>query len=179
LYSKLKKFQFKFFARRFGLFIYLLKTTTLFNFKKISVQSYLDILTEIFRFLSKRAHTRFFFFLIELFDLLLKKNSIGGFKFVLNGKIRGKNRSKTKVITCGRVPIQTFDKIVSYGITSVRTVFGVFGLRMWVHFLPSSRFQEKTAEYFSFSRSKKGYRRIIKQKKKQVFKKRKYHFKNI
>lgn len=61
------------FSRRFNLFIDFIKMSSLFIEKKINSKSYLLLLSQIFRLLPKKKHTRFFFLLKSYLLKLLKK----------------------------------------------------------------------------------------------------------
>ena len=130
------------FSRRFNLLIDFIKITALFCEKKVPLQTFLSLLGQIFRILQKRKHSRFFFFLKYLFQLLvsnsefkssLAMSNIDGIKFVVNGKLQGKTRADSSCIQVGAVPIQSLDKNVEFSRLHVYTLYGVFGFRMWVY----------------------------------------------
>jgi hypothetical protein len=145
--SKLIKFvytQFKrslnvLFSRRFNLFIDFIKMTSLFIEKKIGSKMYLLILSQIFRLLPKNKHTRFFLFIKELFIKIVakktnKKKKILGVKFLVNGKILGKLRSSSRLISVGSIPIRTISADIAFSQNHVYTLYGVFGFKFWVYY---------------------------------------------
>lgn len=125
------------FSRRFNLFMDFTKMTSLFIFKEIDPKAYLYLLAQIFRLLSKKKHSRFLFFLKNLFSTIIKtkQSSILGVKFIVNGKLQGKTRAGTSKILVGSVPIQSIDKNIVFGKTHVYTLYGAFGFKMWVNYL--------------------------------------------
>jgi hypothetical protein len=141
-YVKTKRFVKTLLPRRFNLFVDFIKTTSLFCENKISTQSYLSLLAQIFRVLRKKAHSRFLFFLRELLCFLTidktnKKLSpnhdIRGIKLLINGKLRGKTRSSSSCVQAGSIPIQSLDKKLSFAKIHVYTLYGIFGFRIWTN----------------------------------------------
>ena len=125
------------FSRRFNLFIDFVKLTSLFIFKEIDPKSYIYLLAQVFRLLSKKKHSRFLFFLKSLFNKIIKtkQTSISGIKFIVNGKLQGKTRAGSSKILVGSVPIQSLDKDIVFGKTHVYTLYGAFGFKLWVNYL--------------------------------------------
>lgn len=145
-YIKVKKYQRSVFSRRFSFFCDFLKLTILFLFCKIPIKQYLKSLGSILKTLSKKVHNKFIYFIKSVFEFLislpeakktLQKNlllhPIAGLKLVLNGKFRGKDRSSTKIIEVGQVSTQSILKDISFSTVHVYTVYGAFGLNLWVH----------------------------------------------
>lgn len=145
IYSRIKRFKNTIFVRRFNLFIDFIKLTALFCEQNVSVKEYLQILSEIFRFLSKKHHNRFFFFIKFIFDILIFKikfakiekikSFISGIKFQINGKIRGKLRSSSRIVSVGSIMAQKIDSKIFFAKTPAHTLWGVFGLQIWVSFI--------------------------------------------
>jgi hypothetical protein len=138
LYLNLKPYVSFIFSRRFNLFIDFLKLTNLFVLGKINLNIYNKFLNKIFKSLSKRSHTKFFSFLKVLFTLLIEEktpvfSSFGGLKILISGKIQGKDRSSLKLIKVGSVPSQTISKNIEYSLEHVYTLYGVFGLKLWLY----------------------------------------------
>jgi hypothetical protein len=142
LYIKTRRFIKTLLTRRFSLFADFIKTTSLFCENKISISAYLILLAQIFRVLRKKSHSRFLFFLRELFDLLIinktkKKLSldhdISGMKFIIKGKLRGKTRASSSCIQAGPVNIQSIEKKICFAKVHVYSLYGVFGFRLWVY----------------------------------------------
>ena len=143
-YKKAKRFTGILFARRFNLFIDFLKFSSFFFQSKISSNSYLFLLGQIFRILPKRKHNRFLFFLKTMFQSLVNElpkiypnvsttSSIKGIKFIVNGKLQGKTRASSSCIQVGSVPIQSISKNIEFSKLHVYTVYGAFGFQMWVY----------------------------------------------
>lgn len=140
VYINFKRFINILFARRFNLFIDFVKLTSLFIISKIDSNTYLYILGQIFRLLTKKKHSRFMYFLKYLFTRLIKSSlksqnlMIKGIKFIINGKILGKPRSSSSRLLVGSVPIQTIEANISFSKTHVYTLYGVFGFKFWVFY---------------------------------------------
>jgi uncharacterized membrane protein len=141
LHSKLSHFLRIFFTRRFFFFFDFLKITCLYSSDRISSDTYLFFLAQIFKYLHKKRHTRFLAFVKVLFSLLVfdipsqfpSSSFIKGFKFVYSGKIGGKSRSKTGCVLVGNVPTQSISKTVNFSKAHVNTIYGVFGFKLWVY----------------------------------------------
>ena len=143
LYKKLKKFMNTIFPRRFNLFIDFLKMTSLLVTDCLSVETYLKMLSLIFRVLQKKYHNRFLFFLKSLFKILIhnvssltfcKKQNFGilGIKFIINGKLKGKPRSSSFIFQRGSTKTQTINSNIEFAKTNSYTRLGAFGFRIWL-----------------------------------------------
>jgi len=137
LFKELRKFITIIFSRRFRLMIDFLKITTLFIQDKISINTFLLFISNIFKFLSKRKHNKFFLFLKHLFNCIVSNmfsliNPILGIKFFIGGRIRGKDRGSTKLIQLGKISTQSISKNIAFFSCPSYTLYGVFGLKMWV-----------------------------------------------
>jgi len=132
---KNKKFEKILFNRRLHLFIDFIKIQSLFIKNRVSTSSVLVILAQIFQVLPKQIHSRFLNFLKLNFKLIVigLRSRIKGIKFVINGKIKGKTRSSSNIISFGKIPTQSISKIVDYSNIHVFTVYGVFGFKLWVY----------------------------------------------
>lgn len=141
-YHKLIRFSGILFSRRFNFFIDFLKATSLFSEDYLSIKSYISFFGQMFKVLQKRTHSRFLLFLKVTFDLILlnrkvkklsKKSNVLGLKYVLNGKLKGKTRASSMYGQFGCVSPSTFVQNISYTKLHIYTLYGVFGLRAWVH----------------------------------------------
>lgn len=125
------------FLRRYLLLVDVAKLLTLLLYKKISFHFFLRLLGDIFRGLQKKRHSRFLFFLKELFTFLIAyKTKSGvpvykGVKFRVNGRLNGKPRSGTSCLILGSVPASTLSSKTLFAVTHVYTVYGAFGFRIW------------------------------------------------
>lgn len=141
LFNRTKKFLNTIFSRRFNLYLDFLKLSSLYLSSLISTKQYTLLLGQVFKFVSKKSHTKFIAFLKVLFKLLisesinLKQNGkqIMGVKFIINGKLQGKPRSTSVFLQEGIIPIQTLSKQIHFFQTTVFTLLGTFGLKLWVY----------------------------------------------
>jgi hypothetical protein len=142
-YQKTSRFMSTLFLRKFSLYIDFLKLSVLFYLRMASAQTLLHILSQIFKVLPKRKHTRFLFFLKHIFHMFVDETSvtvpsaissnIRGIKFVVNGKLQGKTRSSSSCIQVGAVPIQSIAKNIEFSRLHVYTLYGAFGFKIWIH----------------------------------------------
>jgi hypothetical protein len=140
-YQKLKIFVSSMFSRRFNFFVDFLKLTVLFFNNNIDLKVYIKTLGRIFKFLSKRLHTRFLLFLKALFKLFVSYslknntvfNSIKGFKFLIKGRFQAKDRASSKLIQIGSVPSQSFFCNIDFSSTHIYTLYGAFGIKIWMY----------------------------------------------
>ena len=140
LFNKLKNSIKGIFLRRFNLFIDFLKLTVLYLNNYIDLGCYVKIWSSIFKFLSKRVHTRFilfvknvFIYVLNLCSLFDKQSSILGIKFIISGRLQGKERSSSKLIKIGKVPTQSIRKDIDFAFYPSYTLYGAFGLKFWVY----------------------------------------------
>jgi hypothetical protein len=141
----LKKFKkhFKFlFTRRLKLFFDFNQIVSLYVCNYLTTKFLIYNLAIIFSRLKKQRHSKFLTFIRDLFEIIIfelptefkiKKHKISGVKFILKGKIRGKTRKKTEIITVGTVPNSATYKQVEFAKIATVTSYGVFGLKMWVY----------------------------------------------
>lgn len=134
-----KRYAFSIFPRRFNFFLDFLKISLLFHDGKIKTLFFIKILAEIFRILQKKKHAQFIFFLNKFFKYLINskpesnKMSIKGIKFIISGKLKGKRRKSSSIINYGQIPIQSLYKHIEYSKIHAFTIYGTFGLKLWVY----------------------------------------------
>lgn len=136
LRKKTKFLKSSLFERHAPLYDDFLNLTFLYYTAKISIDSFLLIFNEIFKYLVKQKHGRFIKFIKIVFNdiLINRRNSnIKGAKFVISGKLRGKLRARSKTFFFGLSPISTQSKNVQYSKTHVYTMYGVFGFKLWIY----------------------------------------------
>ena len=142
LYWKVRFVKNLLFARRHTLFVDFLGVTCLFFQGFIKAELFLKMLGEVFKILPKRRHNMFLSFLKRLFTAIieldnsfsvLNSTKIKGFKFTLAGKIQGKLRGSTTTLQLGQVPVQSIDKNIEFCRLHVYTVYGAFGMKLWVY----------------------------------------------
>lgn len=163
LKKKLRNFKNRLFNRRLNFFIDFIRLATLYKSSKINLNLFLNVLSDVFRRLTKKTHTNFLKFVKELFKQLIlcsnkkatKKdlfykinnfstqvpvqlkskpfNSIQGIKFLLNGKVKGKLRARSHTVLLGATPVSTINKTIEFSQTESYTVYGTFGLKLWVY----------------------------------------------
>ena len=144
LNKKLKKYKNFLFQRRLNFYFDTLKIITLFSQKLINTNFFVYLLSMIFKHLSKKLHGKFILFLETVIYSLIynpfmqdrrAKNSLGklkGIKFKINGKLKGKMRASTHLITYGTIPNQSIDNSIEYSMVHTYTRYGVFGFQAWI-----------------------------------------------
>jgi len=139
LFVLLKRYLNILFLRRFNLYIDLVKLTSLYLNKKISINAFLQVITHVFKNLRKKNHSSFLLFFEELFLILVEKQqvielSLLGIKLLITGRLKGKPRSSNFCIKVGCIPSQTFSSKIDYAKAHTFTnKFGVFGFKLWVN----------------------------------------------
>ena len=140
LYLVHRSFRDSLFARRDSLFLDYLKILFLFSKRLVGSKVFLFFLASIFKFLPKYKHAKFINLLKKTFSFLVKPfvgsedSLIGGIKFSLAGKFKGKLRKSKVFIQEGKVPVQSISKDVEFCKTFVFTRYGVFGFKLWVFY---------------------------------------------
>lgn len=149
--KQLIKFKRNLFARRFNLFYDFVKLSSLFLNKDIDINTYCNVLGSIFKYLPKRSHAKYFLFIKTLISALIKfpGSKIKGVKVVMNGKLKGKLRASEFKTSRGEIDIQTISANNDLSQVHIHTLYGAFGLTMWVNYTKESieneTKQEKTA----------------------------------
>lgn len=141
-FKKLKRFIPLLFNRRFNLFIDFIKIISLFSNSQASAKVFLFFLQKIFKNLTKKQHNQFLSFLKFCFHVLIYdlNNSkvvttpIKGIKLIINGKLKGKTRASSSTILVGQISTQTFNSKIDYSKAHIYTLYGVFGIKVWVSY---------------------------------------------
>jgi hypothetical protein len=134
-----KRYAFSIFPRRFNFFLDFLKLSILFKKNIIKASFFITVLGEIFRILQKKKHSKFLFFFIKFFKGLMEIQSLRneydllGIKFIIKGKLKGKRRKSNSIINIGQIPVQSLYKHIEFSKTHAFTVYGTFGLKLWVY----------------------------------------------
>lgn len=139
-FNYLKKLGLLLFPRRFKFFLDFIQLSILFLENKIEIKFFISIISEIFRILQKKMHSKFLIFINKYFQFLVSnplknKNlfNLLGIKFSINGKLKGKTRSNSYILTAGTVPIQSFKAHVDFAKSHAFTIYGVFGIKLWIY----------------------------------------------
>ena len=141
-FMKSKPFLNILFQRRFTFFFDFLKNIVLLMQGLMNANAFLQTLSHLFKYLHKRMHTRFFVFFNLISNLILNygryekikfKSEIKGLKLLIKGKIQGKMRANSKYLQEGKIPTQSFNKHVDISKQNVCTLYGVFGLTLWIY----------------------------------------------
>lgn len=140
LYNTLKSSISNLLKKKRYLLIDFIRITTLLIENKISGKLFAAFIGQIFAILSKKSHNRFFLILKKIFktiilDTKLPENTakIQGIKFKISGRIRGKTRADTRIITVGTVALQSESKHIEYFKQHIYTLHGAFGLKLWIY----------------------------------------------
>lgn len=133
-YQNLRNFKGLIFGRKLNLFYDFLKISSLFINLHVSVKGLLYYISQSFCFLQKKKHNSFLFFLKTYLQVLISSKNchFTGIKFILSGKISGKTRSGIHKILLGSVPLQSLNKDIQFSKSHVYTVYGAFGLKLWI-----------------------------------------------
>jgi hypothetical protein len=136
LYNRLKRFNNTLFSRRFNLFLDFLKLTALFIESKLNSASFLFLLGQVFKQLTKKKHAIFLFFCKTLFSEIIlsefrpEKRYLIGMQFILKGKLMGKRRASSSKLLLGSVPIHTINADIEYSKNHIYTLYGTFGFHL-------------------------------------------------
>jgi len=130
------------FPRRFNFFLEFLQLSILLIDNKITVNFFIKIFVEMFRILQKKRHSKFLAFIDIYFKFLTKSkrynkfhdlNFLAGIKIKISGKLKGKPRSSHFTKVFGAVPIQTLKAPIEYSKAHAFTIYGVFGIQLWIY----------------------------------------------
>lgn len=171
LNTKLKKFKGALFSRRLNLYYDCIKLCSLFATRKITAEVFCNILGTIFKFLQKKSHGKFLAFVQIIIDTLIKPSkfsdseqiptAISGIKMRMNGKLKGKLRASSFSWSAGKISQQTITADADYSLTHIKTVYGCFGLKVWVNYK-----SDNSSENIKKSKIKKSLFKKLKSKSK-------------
>ena len=140
LYKAIKKSIFVLLKKKRYLLLDFIRATILLIEAKISVKIFAIFIGQIFASLTKKSHNRFFLILKALFKVIISDTlipndilKIEGIKLTIGGRLRGKTRADVRSITVGTVPLQSASKHIEYFKQHVFTIYGAFGLKIWVY----------------------------------------------
>lgn len=142
---KLKRFKGALFSRRSNLYYDCIKLCSLFATKKITAEVFCNTLGTIFKFLQKKSHGKFLAFVKIIINTLITPSNfsdtniytkISGIKMRMNGKLKGKLRASSFSCSAGKISQQTIKTNADYSLTHIKTVYGCFGLKIWVNYKP-------------------------------------------
>jgi hypothetical protein len=132
------------FPRKASLFVDFIKLTVLYRKSLISLDTYANALAKVFSGLHKKNHGKFTAFLNSLFELLYHEDSeispfkdslgYGGIKVILTGRLRGKAKASSEVVSVGIIPSHSINKDIDFAkARSYLPGLGVIGLKIWVY----------------------------------------------
>lgn len=85
---------------------------------------------------SLRKKQKFFLNSLRRFIISFKKKKlfekIKGLKIQIKGKLNGKDRSLIYRIRLGSIPLSTISQKINYNLFPVNTLFGCFGVKIWI-----------------------------------------------
>jgi hypothetical protein len=138
-FLKCKPFLNILFQRRFTFFFDFVKQIVLLLQGLINSTNFLQILSQLFKYLHKRIHSRFFVFFNLISALIVNinrykniafKSQIRGLKLLIKGKLQGKMRANLKYLQEGKMPTQSFKTNIDIAKQKVCTLYGVYGLTL-------------------------------------------------
>ncbi len=124
------------FVRNYNLWLDFVKTTNLVVRKLLDAKAMLLLFGSLFKYLNKRKHNRFIFFVSNLFDYLVKNypDQIKGIKLVVSGRLLSKPRSSIAKIERGTLNLTSKDACVVSNQMHVYTLYGAFGLKLYINY---------------------------------------------
>nr|YP_009495522.1 ribosomal protein S3 [Psammoneis japonica]AWQ64252.1 ribosomal protein S3 [Psammoneis japonica] len=81
-----------------------------------------------------KQHNFFLIFLKRTLIELSRTNfyKINGIKIVINGRFNGAPRARKKILSIGKIPLQSFDSKIDYFQSTSYTSNGTFGVNTWI-----------------------------------------------
>jgi len=124
------------FQRNYNLWLDFIKVTNLIVNKFLDVKSFLFLLSSLFKYLNKRKHSKFIFFISNLFDFLITTypDKIKGLKLIITGRLLSKPRSSTVKIERGTLNLTSSNACVASNQMHVYTLYGAFGLKLYINY---------------------------------------------
>jgi len=124
------------FVRNYNLWLDFVKATNLVVTKRLDVKALLQLFGALFKYLNKRKHNRFVFFVSNLFDYLVRTYSsqIKGIKLIISGRLLSKPRSSVVKIERGTLNLTSKDASIMSSQMHVYTLYGAFGLKLYINY---------------------------------------------
>ena len=124
------------FKRKYAMYKDLMGLSCLFIKHLISAEIYNNLLTLLFSRQSKKSQSQYFKFLRRLVPKLIyfPNSQIQGMRVLINGRLQGKLRANSLLISCGKIGNQTLSKNVEYTKATAYTITGTYGVHLWVNF---------------------------------------------
>lgn len=131
-----KKYKNMLFSRNYNLWLDMLKITNLFVKKFIDPKSFLTLLSHLFKYLNKRKHNKFIYFVTSLFDYLTKTypTHVLGLQLTISGRLLSKPRSSIINIESGTLHLTSASADLKSSQMHVYTLYGAFGLKLYVNY---------------------------------------------
>ncbi len=84
----------------------------------------------------RKSQVRFLSFVSNLLSFIIEHNTVGieGVKVGIKGRINGVPRSKTWSSCEGKMTLQRIDSKVDYYYLPSETVYGTFGIKVWINY---------------------------------------------
>lgn len=89
----------------------------------------------ISKLFEKIKRHNFFLNFLKRFLILIVYSSISkikGIKILIKGRFNRRPRSKQRLVQIGKVALQTLDSNISYSCSTAFSIFGTFGIKVWV-----------------------------------------------
>ena len=83
---------------------------------------------------NKKKHNFLLFFVKTVLLTLIssKFSRVNGIKIIINGRLNGAQRARTRTIQIGKIPQQSLSSIIDYYSNTIYTLTGTFGIKVWV-----------------------------------------------
>ncbi|HND45620.1 MAG TPA: hypothetical protein PLC61_04400 [Chitinophagales bacterium] len=135
-YSFYKSYKNLLFVRNYNLWLDFVKTTNLVIRGVLDIKALLLLFGSLFKYLNKRKHNRFIFFVSNLFDYLVKTypDRIKGIKLVISGRLLSKPRSSIAKIERGTLNLTSKNANIVSNQMHVYTLYGAFGLKLYINY---------------------------------------------
>ena len=81
-----------------------------------------------------KMHNQFLSFLSLILTLLINSNfsNIKGIKILIKGRLNNKPRKQTKIISVGKISLQTFELYINQSQNVAFTKNGTLGVKVWI-----------------------------------------------
>jgi hypothetical protein len=112
--------------------------------KDISLEVFGNALSSILSSIHKRKHGTFIFLLTTLSKKVVetKDSLISGMRFLFSGRVFGNTMAKSSLIGAGSLELNTIDAHTDHAAIDSFTVYGVFGIQIWVTYKPKTPIED-------------------------------------
>lgn len=143
-FNEFSMFKYNLFPRNSLFYLDFVAMVSLLARKDISLEVFGNALSSILSSIHKRKHGTFISLLTTLSKKVVetKDSLISGMRFLFSGRVFGNSMAKSSLIGAGSLELNTIDAHTDHAAIDSFTVYGVFGIQIWVTYKPKTPIED-------------------------------------